>query len=258
MEQLLWIASLCVRIGLVARLLLINPKRYRWFIGYLIVASVGTLYLFTLALRSTNYAIAWIVVQISSLILIYAAALEIYGNLAEHFGGVNHKGRIVASLLRILNAIMVLSLVACVALTAFDARVMLDKKLLSVSGAVTATFLLTRIATSTLAVFLAGSALYFSRFRVSLQPNLRIQGVLFALWMTVSATAMFWRNLDKSSNDLISIAYQSASVLIFGAWIAAFRKAGESVPVRLTIAEGSHQADREILISFLKKLTRQR
>jgi len=256
MQQCLWVASLSVRIGLVARLFLINPKRYRWFIGYLIVASVGTLYLFTLTVRSTTYAIAWIIVQISSLFLLYAAAIEIYGNLSEHFGGINRERRIVAYLRRILNAIMALSLVACVALTVFDARAMLDKQLFSVSSAVTATFLLRRIASSTLAAFLAGSALYFSRFRVSLQPNLRIHGILFTVWMAVSATAMFWRNVDKSSNDLISVAYQSAAVLVFGFWIVAVRKTGESRPASVS---GDHgQRDREILVSFLRRLTRRR
>ena len=196
--------------------------------------------------------------QISILFLLYAAAFEIYRNLAEHFGGVNREGRMVAYLRRILNALMALSLVACVALTVFDARAMLDKQLLSVSSAVTATFLLRRIATSTLAAFLAGSALYFSRFRVSLQPNLRIHGILFTVWMAVSAAAMFWRNLNKSSNDLISIAYQSASVLIFGVWIVALTKTGESISLRLSVAEGRAQTDREILISFLRRLTRQR
>jgi hypothetical protein len=258
MQQFLWIASLCVRVGLVARLFLIDPKRYRWFIGHLMVASVGTLYLFTLTLRSTTYAIAWSIVQISSLFLLYAAALEIYGNLAEHFAGINREGRIVAYLRRILNAIMALSLVACVTLTVFDARAVLDKQLWSVSTAVTATILLRRIATSTLAAFLTGSALYFSRFRVSLQPNLRIHGILFTVWMTVSATAMFWRNMDKSSNDLISIVYQSAGVLIFGVWIVALRKAGESIRTPLSVSGSQGQGDREILVSFLRRLTRQR
>jgi hypothetical protein len=258
MEQILWLTSLCVRVGLVTRLFLVNPKRYRWFIGYLMVASIGTLYLFTLTLRSTTYAIAWIVVQISSLVLLYAAALEIYANLAEHFGGVNRQGRIVAYLRRILNGIMALSLVACVALTVFDARAMLDRELLSVSSAVTATFLLMRIATSTLAVFLAGTAWYFSRFRVTLQPNLRIHGILFTVWMAVSAAAMFWRNLDRSSNDLISHAYQSASVLIFGVWTVALKRSGESIADRLSVADGQERDDREILIAFLRRLTRQR
>src|ERR1700680_2631053 len=138
MEQFVWITSLCVRVGLVARLCLINPKRYRWFMGYLIVISVGTLYLLSIPLRSTTYAISWIIVEISSLSLLYAAAIEIYGNIAEHFGGVNREGRIVSYLGRLLNAIMALSLVACLALTGFDARVMLEKQAFSVGTAVSA------------------------------------------------------------------------------------------------------------------------
>jgi hypothetical protein len=242
----------------VARLCLINPKRYRWFIGYLTVISVGTLYLLSIPLRSTTYAISWIIVEISSLSLLYAAAIEIYGNIAEHFGGVNREGRIVSYLGRLLNAIMALSLVACIALTVFDARVMLEKQAFSVGTAVSAAVLLMRIATSTLAVFLAGSALYFSRFRVTFQPNLRIHSLLFTAWMAVSAAAMFWRNLDKPSTKLINVIFLSLSTLIFGVWIVALRKTGESVPVRLAVSDGSDRADREILISFLKKLTRQR
>jgi hypothetical protein len=107
-------------------------------------------------------------------------------------------------------------------------------------------------------MFLAGSSLYFSRFRVELQPNLRIHGLLFTAWMAVSAAALFWRNLDKPSTNLINVAYLSLSILIFGVWIVALKKTGESVPVRRAITEGAYQADRETLISFLRKLTRQR
>jgi hypothetical protein len=258
MQQVVWITDLCVRVGLVARLLLINPNRYRWFITYLIVTSVGTLYLLSLPLRSTTYAISWVIIQVSSLSLLYAAALEIYGNLAEHFGGLNREGKIVSYLRRILNTIMALSLVSCIALAVFDARVMLDQQAFSVGSAVSAAVLLKRVATSTLAAFLAGSLLYFSRFRVALQPNLRIHGLLFTVWMAVSAAALFWRNLDKPSTDLINVVFLSLSTLIFGIWIVALKKTGESIPVRLSVSEGGGQADREILISFLKRLTRQR
>lgn len=238
------------------RLFLIGPQRYRWFIRYLIVASVGTSYLMSLPLHSAAYAVSWIIVQIASLSLLYAAALEIYGNLAEHFGGVTREGKIISYLSRILNIVMALSLVACIALTVFDARAMLDYKAFSISTAVSAAVLLKRIAASTLAVFQAGTALYFSRFRIALQPNLRVHGVLFTAWMAVSATAMFWRNMDKSSTDFINVAFLSLSVLIFGVWIVALKRAGESIPVRFSLSDS--RADREILISFLKKLTRQR
>jgi len=258
MAQVVWITSLCVRVGLVARLSRINPKRYRWFIVYLIVISLGTFYLLSIPLHSTTYAISWIIVEICSLFLLYAAALEIFGNLAEHFGGVNREGRIVSYLRRILNAIMAISLVACIALTIFDARVMLDKQAFSVGTAVSAVVLLMRVATSTLAVFLAGSALYFSRFRVTLQPNLRIHGFLFTAWMVVSAAAMFWRNMDKSNTDLINTVFLTLSTLIFGIWIVAIKKTGESIPVRLSLADGHARDDREILIAFLRRLTRQR
>jgi hypothetical protein len=257
-EQILWVTSLCVHLGLISRLSLINPKRYRWFIAYLIVASAGTIYLLSLPLHSTAYATSWIIVQISSLFLLYAAALEIFGLLAEHFGAVNREGRFVSYLRPILNAIMALSLIVCLALAIFDARVMLDKQAFSVGAAVSAAVLLKRVATSTLAMFLAGSSLYFSRFRVELQPNLRIHGLLFTAWMAVSAAALFWRNLDKPSTNLINVAYLSLSILIFGVWIVALKKTGESVPVRPAIAERAYQADRETLISFLRKLTRQR
>jgi len=253
-----WITSLCVRVGLVARLSFINPKRYRWFISYLIAISVGTLYLLSVPLHSTTYAISWIIVEISSLSLLYAAALEIFGNIAEHFGGVNREGTVVSYLGRILNAIMALSLVACIALTVFDARVILDKQAFSVGTAVSAAVLLMRIATSTLAVFLAGSALYFSRFRVTFQPNLRSHGLLFTVWMVVSAAVMFWRNMDKSSTDLINVAFLSLSTLIFGFWIVAVNKTGESIPVRLSVSAGHPRGDREILVAFLRRLTRQR
>jgi hypothetical protein len=212
----------------------------------------------SLPLESTAYATSWIIVQISSLFLLYAAALEIFGQLAQHFGGTNREGKVVSYLRRILNAIMALSLVACLAFAIFDARVMLDKQAYSIVTAVSAAVLLKRVATSTLALFLAGSSLYFSRFHVAFQRNLRIHGLLFTAWMVVSAAALFWRNLDKPSTNLINVVYLSLSALIFGVWIVALKKGGESVPVRLAIAEGAHQADREILISFLKKLTRQR
>jgi hypothetical protein len=258
MEQFLWITSLFMQIGLVARLFFINPRRYRWFIGYLIAASFGTLYLLSLPLHSTTYATSWILVQIASLSILYGAALEIYGNLTEHFGGVNREGQIVAHLRRILNVIMAISLVGCIALTVFDARATHDKQAFSIGAALSAAVLLKRVATSTLAVFLAGSALYFSRFSVTFQPNLRIHGFLFTAWMAVSSAALFWRNLAMWRIDLINVVFLSASILIFGIWIVALKKTGESVPVRLTISEGAHQADREVLISFLKKLTRQR
>jgi hypothetical protein len=258
MEQLVWITSLCLRLGLVVRLFLISPHRYRWFIGYLIAASVGTVYLLSLPLHSSAYAISWIIIQILSLFLLYAAALEIYGQLGQHFGGTNREGKVVSYLRRILNAIMALSLMVCIILTIFDARAMLDKQAFSVGTAVSAAVLLKRVATSTLALFLAASSLYFSRFRVEFQPNLRIHGLLFTAWMALSAATLFWRNLDKPSTNLINVIFLSLSTLIFGVWIVALKKTGESVPVRLAIAEGAHQADREILISFLKKLTRQR
>jgi hypothetical protein len=258
MEQFVWFTSLCVRLALVARLYLIDPKRYKWFIVYLIAASVGTIYLLSLPLHSAAYAISWIIVQILSLFLLYAVALEIYGQLAQHFGGTNREGKVVSYLRRILNAIMALSLIVCIILTIFDARGMLDKQAFSVGTAVSAAVLLKRVATSTLALFLAGSSLYFSRFRIELQTNLRIHGLLFTAWMALSAAALFWRNLDKPSTKLINVILLSLSTLIFGVWIVALRKAGESVPVRLAVSDGSDRADREILISFLKKLTRQR
>jgi len=258
MQHFLWITSLSLQIGLVARLFIISPKRYRWFIAYLMTASSGTLYLLSLSLYSTSYAIAWIIVQVASLSLLYAAALEIYGHLAQHFGGLNREQRIVAYLRRILNAIMALSLLACIALTIFDARAMLEKQALSVATALSTAVLLKRIATSTLAVFLAGSSLYFSRFRVTFEPNLRIHGLLFTAWMTVSAAALFWRNLDMRRIDSINVAFLSASIVIFSIWIGALKQAGESIPRRVSIADRSAQADREILISFLRRLTRQR
>jgi hypothetical protein len=257
-EQFLWITSLCVRIGLVVRLFFINPKRYRWFIAYLIVALVGSVYLLSIPLHSTIYAISWIIVQISSLSLLYAAAIEIYGNLAEHLGHVNRERRIVSYLRRILNAIMALSLVACIALTVFDARAMLAQQAFSVGTALSGAVLLKRVATSTLAVFLAGSSLYFSRFRLALQPNLRIHGLLFTAWMAVSAAALFWRNMDMWHTDSINVAFLSLSIGIFVVWIVALKKAGESIPARLSISDSRAQADREILISFLRRLTRQR
>ena len=221
------------------------------------MASVGTLYLLALPLESTRYAIAWIVVQLASLFLLYASALEIFRNLAEHFGAVNREGRIVSYFRRILNAIMGLSLAACIALAIFDARVMVDNQAFSIGTAVSAAVLLKRIATSTLALFLGASSLYFSRFRVALQPNLRIHGLLFTLWMAVSAVALFWRNLDKPGTNLVNVALLAVTVLIFGVWILALKKTGESIPFRLSLSEGA-QADREILVSFLRRLTRQR
>ena len=241
-----------------ARLFLINPKRYRWFIAYLIAASVGTIYLLSLPLYSTAYTISWIIIQISALFLLYAAALEIYGQLAQHFGGTNREGKIISYFRRILNIIMALSLVGCIALAAFDARTILDKQGSAIATALSATVLLKRVATSTLAAFLAGSSLYFSRFRVTFQPNLRIHGLLFTVWMAVSAAALFSRNMDAWHIDLINAAFLSASTLIFGVWIVALRKTGESTPVRLAVSDGSDRADQEILLSFLKKLTRQR
>jgi hypothetical protein len=242
----------------VARLFFIDANRFKWFMSYLIAASVGTIYLLSVPLHSTAYAISWIIVQLSSLFLLYAAAIEIYGQLAQHFGSTNREAKMVSYFRRILNGIMALSLVLCIALAVFDARAIFDKQPFSVANVLSATVLLKRIATSTLAAFLAGSLLYFSRFRVNFQPNLRRHGLLFTAWMAVSAAALFSRNIDMWHTDLINIAFLAASILIFGVWIVALRKAGESVPVRLSVSDGNGRADREILISFLKKLTRQR
>ena len=178
--------------------------------------------------------------------------------LAQHFGGTDREGKVASYLRPILNAIMTLSLIACLALAIFDARVMLDKQAFSIGTAVSAAVLLKRVATSTLALFLAGSSLYFSRFHVALQRNLRIHGLLFPAWMAVSAASLFCRNLDKPSTSFINVVYLSLSISIYGVWIVALKKTGESVPVRRAIAEGSHQADRETLISFLRRLTRPR
>ena len=109
--------------------------------------------------------------------------------LAQHFGGTDREGKVASYLRPILNAIMTLSLIACLALAIFDARVMLDKQAFSIGTAVSAAVLLKRVATSTLALFLAGSSLYFSRFHVALQRNLRIHGLLFPAWMAVSAAS---------------------------------------------------------------------
>src|SRR5260370_11636681 len=111
---------------------------------------------------------------------------------------------------------MALSLVACIALTVFDARAMLAQQAFSVGTALSGAVLLKRVATSTLAVFLAGSSLYFSRFRLALQPNLRIHGLLFTAWMAVSAAALFLRNMDMLHPYSINVAFLSLSVGIFG------------------------------------------
>ena len=243
---------------LIVRLFFIDPARYRWFITYLVFSSAGTLFLWSVPVRSVRYTVAWIIVQFATLFLLYAAALEIYSNLAQLFGGVDRRGRIVSYFRRVLNLLMALSLVVCIAFTAFDAQSMLDKQFFSMATGLSGAVLLKRIATSTLALFLAGSALYFSRFRMALRPNLRIHGVLFTCWMVVSAGALFWRNLDMWSVYGINVVFLSTSVVIFAVWAVALRKRGEKTPLRVAVSGESSQADREILISFLRRLTRQR
>jgi hypothetical protein len=257
-QQILWIGSIAGRAILIVRLFSIGPTRYRWFITYLIISSAGTLYLWSVPVRSAQYTVAWIIIQFATLFLLYAAALEIYSNLAQLFGGVDRRGRIVSYFQRVLNLLMALSLVVCIAFTAFDARSMLDRQFFSLATALSGAVLLKRIATSTLAAFLAGSALYFSRFRTTDQPNLRVHGLLFAGWMVVSALALFWRNLDRWSVYGINVVFLSMSVLIFAGWAVALRKSGEKMRLRVPVSGERDQADREILISFLKRLTRQR
>lgn len=240
-----------------ALLFFIEPKRYRWFITYLAASLLGTFYLLSVPVRSARYTEAWIIVQFATLLLLYAAALEIYTALAGHFGGVDGRGKIVSYLRRVLNALMALSLAVCIAFAIFDARG-LDKQFFSLASALTTTVLLKRIATSTLAMFLAASALYFSRFRVTLRSNLRVHGLLFTIWMIVSSVALFWRNVDARSAYQINAMFLAASIVIFGIWTIWLKKAGESVPMGLSISEGGAEGDRQILLAFLKKLTRQR
>jgi hypothetical protein len=52
--------------------------------------------------------------------------------------------------------------------------------------------------------------------------------------------------------------FLSMSVVIFAVWAVALRKRGEKTPLPVPVSGGRDQADREILISFLKRLTRQR
>lgn len=236
----------------------VGRKRYRWFLAYLIASSLGSLYLLSLPVRSARYTISWIAVETLTLFLLYATALEIYSDLVRPLGGVDRQGKIVVYLRRLLNAVMMLSLIVCIGLAVFDARSVTAEPPFSLRTALSAAVLFKRIATSTLALFLAGSALYFARFRFSLQRNLRVHGLLFTCWMIVSAGALFWRNLDMQSATVINVAFLSASILIFGVWIIALKKTGESIPVRLSVSDGSARADREILISFLRRLTRQR
>jgi hypothetical protein len=257
-RQILWILSLATQVGLGARLLLINRTRYCWFLAYLAASSLGTLYLLTLPVRSTRYTISWIAIQTLTVILVYAAALEIYANLIRPLGGLTRQGKIVYYLRRVLNAVMLLSLIVCIGLAYFDARSMANGTPFSLRAALSTAVLLKRIATSTLALFLSGSALYFARFRFSLEHNLRVHGFLFTAWMIVSACALFWRNLDIYSATVINVVFLSASVLIFGVWMVALKKTGEGMPLRLSMPEGRAQADREIVISFLRRLTRQR
>jgi hypothetical protein len=245
-----------VQIGLAARLLVVSRERYRWFLAYLVVSSLGALYLLSVPVRSSRYTISWIALQAVTVVLLYAAAVEIYSNLVRSLGGVDRQGRIVYYLRRLLNGVMVFSLIVCIGLAVFDAHSMSGQPLLSLRTGLSAAVLSQRIATSTLALFLTGSALYFARFRLSLQPNLRIHGFLFTSLMIVSASALFWRNLDVQSATVINITFLSASIVIFGIWIVALKKTGEAIPVRLPY--GSAQADREIVISFLRRLTRQR
>jgi len=253
-QQVLWIASITAHIGLVVRLFIINPRRYHWFITYLIVASLGALYLLALPVRSSRYTASWIVVEVALLFLLYAAALEIYVNLSRHFGGVDRRGRIAAYHRRILTALMALSLAVCIALTVIDAPALHRNELFSLATALSAAVLVKRVATSTLAVFLVISAVYFSRFRVRLQPNLRIHALLFTGWMVVSAEALLWRNVDMWRIYAINVVFLSLLVSIFMVWIVALKKSGESIPVAVSEARG----DREILITFLRRLTRQR
>ncbi len=256
-QQIAWGGSIAAHLVLIIRLYRFHSRNYHWFITYLAIALLGTFYLWSVPVRSARYTTAWIIVQFVTLFFLYAAALEIYTGLVRHFGGVDQRGKIASYLGRVLNALMALSLVICIAFSAFDARA-LDTSFFSLGSALATTVLLKRIATSSLAIFLAGSALYFARFRIALPPNLRLHGLLFTVWMAVSAAALFWRNLDAPSAYVINIVFLSSTVLIFFLWIIGMKKSGESLPMYFSISESSAAADREILVSFLKKLTRQR
>jgi hypothetical protein len=257
-RQILWIIAMALQVGLVVRLLFLGRERYRWFLLYLVVSLLGALYLLSVPVRSSRYTISWIAVETSTPVLLYAAALEIYSNLVQSFGGVDRQGKIVLYLRRVLNGVMLLSLIVCLGLAVFDARSLTGEPGFSLRIVLSAVLLLQRIATSTLALFLAGTALYFARFRLSLPRNLGVHGFFFTAWMIVSACALFWRNLETQSATIINVAFLSASILIFGLWIVMLSNAGESVPVRSPASDDRRQADREILISFLRKLTRQR
>ena len=257
-QQILWFGSIAIRVVFIVRLFFIDSRPYRWFISYLVVASAGTLYLLSVPIRSASYTVAWIIVQFATLFLLYAAALEIYSNLASHFGGVDDRGKIVSYFRRVLNMLMAASLVVCIGFAAVDARSVLLGKISTLASALSATVLWKRIVTSTLAIFLPFSALYFSRFRAAFQPNLRVHGLLFTFWMVVSAVALFWRNVDMWSIYVINVVFLAVSIAIFGVWTIALTKSGENKPLRSSLPSERAQADREILISFLKKLTRQR
>ena len=258
-RQILWIIAMALQVGLAVRLFFLGRERYRWFLAYLVVSLVGALYLLSVPVRSPRYTISWIAVETLTPVLLYAAALEIYSNLIQSFGGVDRQGRMVLYLRRVLNGVMLLSLIVCLGLAVFDARSLTGEPGFSLRIVLSAVLLLQRIATSTLALFLSGTALYFARFRLSLPRNLGVHGFFFTAWMIVSACALFWRNLETQSATIINVAFLSASILIFGLWIVMLKNAGESVSVRSPASDDRRaQADREILISFLRKLTRQR
>ena len=256
-QQIAWGGSIAAHLVLIIRLYRLHSQSYQWFITYLAVALLGTFYFWSVPVRSARYTVAWIVVQFVTLFFLYAAALEIYNGLVRHFGGVDQRGKLASYLRQVLNVLMALSLVICIAFSAFDARA-LDTSFFSLASALATTVLLKRIATSSLAIFLAGTALYFARFRIALRPNFRLHGLLFTVWMADSAAALFWRNIDAQSAYVINVIFLSSTIIIFGLWIIGMKKSGESLPMYVSISDSSAAADREILVSFLKKLTRQR
>ena len=257
--QTLWILSIALEAILALRLLWVGVRAYRAFIAYLIFATTGSLILLAFPANRPSYARAWIAVQIPGVVLLYVAALEIFNRLAEHFAATDYRGQLVSYVRRILSLLMAASVIICAASAAIDARALRNK--MGLAAALAFALLLKRVATSTLAFLLVLSALYFSRFRAELRPNLRWHGLLFAIFMFTSAIPLFVRNFVTSTKaiDLVNIFFLACSIAIFAAWILLLTRRGEEMPARPLVSEAPRKRKEwESVVAWLTRVRSQR
>lgn len=260
-EQTLWILSILLEVTLALRLLWIGARAYKGFVSYLGFATLGSVVLFAFPAHQPSYAKAWIAVQIPGVILLYVAALETFARLAAHFAATDHRGRLVRYAQRTLTFLMAASVFVCAASAMIDARALKNKA--GLAAALAFAFLLKRVVTSTLAVFLVLSALYFSRYRAELQRNLRWHGLLLTIFMSTLAVPLLLRNFVTTTNaaHLVNTLFLACSIAIFIAWTLLLTKHGEQMPVRQAVSEqqgARKRTELETLQAWLARLRSQR